>query len=111
MRWLFHAPDLRQHQDPTLIEFATAALGFLCFSAGGALTTLGEHIFDQVEISERWARRPYSPSKENRERPSPAFLIVPDHDFIAARSRNASDRAAAGRVPGRLDAGGGNART
>lgn len=57
MRWLSHSATLRQHHDPSSGEFAAAALGFLCFSAGGVLVVLGGHIFDRVEVSERWARR------------------------------------------------------
>ncbi|WP_174274800.1 hypothetical protein [Sphingomonas bacterium] len=66
LRWLFHVAGLRPHQDPSAFEFAAAALGFICLSAGALLATLGEHIFDRVETSERWARRPYAGSEEDR---------------------------------------------
>ncbi len=66
MRRLFHAPDLLHHQDPTFGEFVESAAGFLCLSAGVALAVLGAHIFDPVAISERWARRSFSPTRARR---------------------------------------------
>lgn len=109
MNWLFHAGDLRRHGDPTIIEFAAAATGFLCFSAGGALTALGKHIFDQVEISERWASRPYFPLGESREPSLPAFLPISNDDFIPARLRNAANQVPARHAQGAGQAGAGNA--
>ncbi len=47
-----HTPPLHE---ATLAEFALAAIGFLCLSAGTALLTLGGHIFDRVTLSARWA--------------------------------------------------------
>lgn len=38
-------------------EFVLAALGLLCVSPGALLLALGGHIFDRVEISERWSGR------------------------------------------------------
>ena len=35
-------------------SFVLAAVGFLCASVGSAVTCLGNHLFDQVEISARW---------------------------------------------------------
>ena len=35
-------------------SFFLAAVGFLSASAGSAMTCLGNHLFDQVEISARW---------------------------------------------------------
>jgi xanthosine utilization system XapX-like protein len=37
--------------------FGLAMIGFIGASFGSALVVLGRHIFDRVEISERWARR------------------------------------------------------
>lgn len=41
-----------------VLPFFLAAVGFLCASAGAVLLSLGHHIFDQVEISERWRAKP-----------------------------------------------------
>lgn len=41
-----HAVDARY--------FMLATLGFLAASAGSAMACLGNHLFDQVEISARW---------------------------------------------------------
>lgn len=38
--------------------FALAAAAFLCASLGGILLTLGDHIFDRIEIDERWRALP-----------------------------------------------------
>ena len=54
MRWLFHAGHHAVPDDMTAPDFAAAAAGFLCFSAGGALATFGRHLLDRVESSERW---------------------------------------------------------
>lgn len=40
------------------LPFFLAGIGFLCASAGAAVLVLGHHIFDQVEISERWRTKP-----------------------------------------------------
>lgn len=76
MSWLFHSANLRQHHDPTFVECAAAATGFLCFSVGATLASLGDHIFDQVEISERWARRPDA-SPDTLQRASPRSSLCP----------------------------------
>lgn len=39
------------------LAFGLAAAGFLCGSMGGALTMLGNHLSDEIEISARWAQR------------------------------------------------------
>lgn len=76
MNWLFHSANIGQHHDPSFIEFLAATVGFLCFSGGASLTALGAHIFDQVEISQRWAKLP--PPTSSGETPSAAFLVEPD---------------------------------
>ena len=43
--------------DPSLIDALCAATGFLGFSAGAVLGLWGAHIFDRIEVSQRWARR------------------------------------------------------
>ena len=109
MRWLFHSAGLRLHHDPSLVEFAAAALGFLCLSGGGILTTLGEHIFDHVEISERWARRAYDIREEKRGT-FHAFQVMPDGDFIASISKPLSNETSIQRGAGPWSSGGGNAK-
>ena len=109
IRWLFNSADLRQHHDPSLIEFAAAALGFLFLSAGAVLTTLGEHIFDQVEISERWAKRAYDLREERHGSSPPAVLVVPDNDFITSISKAFFDDTSTKRRSGSWSIGGGHA--
>lgn len=53
------------HTPPGPLSFLFAALGFLCGSAGGALLTLGHHLFDEVEVSQRWATRPMSRNRDD----------------------------------------------
>lgn len=48
--------DQGQHE-ATAFELLLAAIGFLCASAGSILVTQGGHIFDKVEISQRWRTR------------------------------------------------------
>ena len=48
-----HLPQA--HDEPGVEAFAFAAAAFLCGSLGAVLLTLGRHIFDKVEISQRWA--------------------------------------------------------
>lgn len=40
------------------VAYGFAALGFLCGSIGTMLVALGRHIFDRIEVSERWRHRP-----------------------------------------------------
>ena len=56
MSWLFSSAPADHPHELNVPEFAAAALGFLCFSAGAALSVVGIHLFGQVEISQRWAR-------------------------------------------------------
>jgi hypothetical protein len=37
--------------------YGLAAIGFLCGSAGSALTALGNHLFDEMEVGIRWQHR------------------------------------------------------
>lgn len=39
------------------LEYLLAMLGFACASAGSVMTILGKHLFDAVELSERWQPR------------------------------------------------------
>lgn len=43
---------------PGPVAYGLAALGFLCGSIGTFLVALGRHIFDKIEVSERWRHRP-----------------------------------------------------
>ena len=56
MRYLFHGVHVPPRHEASAIEMGMAAISFMSLSVGGALTSLGAHIFDQVSISERRAR-------------------------------------------------------
>lgn len=45
-------------QKAGLISYGLAAIGFMAASAGSALTLLGHHLFDEIEVSARWRERP-----------------------------------------------------
>ena len=85
MRWLVHSANLRAHHDPSLLQFVAAAAGFLCVSAGSALTTLGAHVFDEVEVSERWARRNDMRPPRDGGGITPACLDRLDREIAARR--------------------------
>lgn len=62
------------------IAYALALVGFLSGSMGNALTFLGHHLFDEVEVSARWrTRRPdlhadgqgQAPSIHRQRHPAP----------------------------------------
>lgn len=57
-RYLFHMVHMLPRHEASPAEMGLAAISFMSLSAGAALTSLGAHIFDEVEISARWARRP-----------------------------------------------------
>lgn len=50
----------QSHADPDMWAAALAAASFLCASLGAVLVSQGCHIFDRVEISERWRVIPSS---------------------------------------------------
>jgi hypothetical protein len=50
---LFKAPT----RSPDAMAWLEALLAFASFSAGSAMLVLGPHLFDPVELSERWTRR------------------------------------------------------
>lgn len=42
-------------RDPAgTVAYCLAAVGFICGCAGGALTTVGNHLFDEIEVCPRW---------------------------------------------------------
>lgn len=57
MWWLFHTARRGGPIDPTPAQAIMAAVGFLGLSIGLPLIVLGVHVFDQVQLSERWKRR------------------------------------------------------
>ena len=42
------------HAAPDMRTLALAAAAFLCASLGAILLTQGRHIFDRIEVGERW---------------------------------------------------------
>lgn len=52
---LYHLANTTPVHEVTAFELGLAAMGLLCLSIGSALLALGSHIFDEVEISARWA--------------------------------------------------------
>lgn len=64
------------------LAYGLAAVGFMAASAGSALTLLGHHLFDEIEVSARWRARPdlsvSIPSGGNIEMDirEPAMLVV-----------------------------------
>lgn len=63
------------------LAYALAAIGFLCASAGSAMVMLGHHLFDEIEVSERWRPRPrdifpLSESVKAMHIPDIAMLVV-----------------------------------
>ena len=69
-------------QKAGVLAYGIAAVGFMAASAGSALTILGHHLFDEIEVSARWRGRPdlnvFSPSKGSiaMDIPEPAMLVV-----------------------------------
>lgn len=45
-------------QKAGILASGIAAVGFMAVSAGSALTLLGHHLFDEIEVSARWRGRP-----------------------------------------------------
>ena len=56
--WLYHLVHAVPAHEGTSAELGLAAAGFLCLSMGSVLLSLGSHLFDEVKVSVRWARRP-----------------------------------------------------
>jgi hypothetical protein len=75
--FLVHEPPIHE---ASMIEMAIAAVGFLSLSAGSMLMAMGAHIFDQVEISKRWASLAQSPPKGESGPATPILLVIPDDD-------------------------------
>lgn len=57
IRTLVHTRLAPWPASPGLMAFGLAAVGFICASAGAALLSIGHHIFDEIEIGERWRTR------------------------------------------------------
>ena len=66
IRQLISSFHVLPRHEATLAELCLAAIGFLGCSFGGALTFLGAHIHDEVEIAERWKQRP--PDRQTADR-------------------------------------------
>lgn len=68
---------------PPPAAYALAAIGFVGGSAGSALAVLGHHLFDRVEISERWRTYQavdltFERKVADRREPAPMQEIWPD---------------------------------
>lgn len=65
-----------------VLAYGVAATGFIAASAGSALTLLGHHLFDEIEVSARWRGREdwnsFTPSEGFGEMdiPESAMLVV-----------------------------------
>jgi hypothetical protein len=46
------------HGNQPPIVYLLAMIAFVCGSAGCALLVHGHHLFDKIQVSERWRRRP-----------------------------------------------------
>lgn len=64
--WLVQGAKVRPHDAPGALSCLAGAAAYLCFALGGMLTALGEHVFDQVPISRRWARQDAPPRVNGR---------------------------------------------
>jgi hypothetical protein len=51
-----HLFAMRLPRAPGVLAYAMAATGFVSASASAALTLLGHHLFDEIEVSSRWRR-------------------------------------------------------
>ena len=51
-----HYP-LPRHHHASFADGVCAAVGFLGFSASSVLALYGGHVFDEIAVSRRWARR------------------------------------------------------
>ncbi len=56
-RWLHHLLPAGRLVNPTIGQFALAAIMFVSASLGSGLLVLGGHIHDHIEVAERWRRR------------------------------------------------------
>ncbi len=69
-------------QKAGVLAYGIAAVGFMAASAGSALTLLGHHLFDEIEVSARWRGHPdlnvFPPSEGSiaMDIPEPAMLVV-----------------------------------
>lgn len=68
-------------QTAGVFAYAFAAIGFLTASAGSALVLVGRHLFDEIEVSERWrprSRDTFSTSENSKAMytTEPALLVV-----------------------------------
>ncbi|MDB5687085.1 MAG: hypothetical protein JWR77_1674 [Rhizorhabdus sp.] len=55
--WLYRLIQAAPATDPSFGEYLLAALAFLASSVGSAILVLGRHVYDRIELSERWRRR------------------------------------------------------
>ena len=55
--WLYRLIHAAPATDPSFGEYLLAALAFLASSVGSAILVLGRHVYDRIELSERWRRR------------------------------------------------------
>jgi hypothetical protein len=57
MHWLVQSVHAGPRHQASLLELAAAAIGFVTLTIGAGLAWLGAHVFDRVQVSERWASR------------------------------------------------------
>ena len=64
--WLYTLVHGHPNNHSALV-YLLALVAFCCASAGSALLVVGHHLFDEVQISERWATR--QPRQTEPDRP------------------------------------------
>jgi len=80
---------LASNHDATPLAFACAAVAFLGATSGWALLLLGHHLFDSVQVSQRWCSQPLARSGTDAHDPRHDLHAVThkeyDHEFVGSR--------------------------
>lgn len=90
LRWLFKVASPPSH-DATMLQYAAAGCGFICLSLGGVFLALGDHIFDEVEVSARWANRPRLDDPRRQPPSSASLRSVCEGEFAPAATTSLDD--------------------
>ena len=90
------------------LAYGLATAGFLGASAGSAMTVLGHHLFDAIEVSQRWQHRPQAitqsylqPEFATAMDRSDVEMLVVDMDADGDWTVRGGDRRLVGRFPTR----------
>lgn len=76
---MYHRLQMAPYHQPTAVDMLLGIVAFFAMSVGSALATLGQHLFDSVEIASPWEQ--FYPPSFKRENHRQSHQLELDGDL------------------------------